>query len=62
MTDTDTITIPRDLFERLCEAAIEAEEHNRWKGTEKRERYVEEYQAWCKLKNEAVAIRDGGKQ
>jgi len=23
---------------------------------------VEEYQAWCKLKNEAVAIRDGGKQ
>ena len=61
MTDTDTITIPRDLFERLCEAAIEAEEHNRWKGTEKRERYVEEYHAWCKLKNEAVAIRDSVK-
>jgi len=62
MTNTDTITISRDLFERLCEAAIEAESQNRWKGRETRQRYVEEYQVWCRLKNEAVAIRDGGKQ
>lgn len=55
---TDTITISRDLFDRLCEAAIEAEAQNRWKGREKRQRYVEEYQTWCRLKNEAVAIRD----
>ena len=61
MTDTDTITISRDLFERLCESAIEAEAQNRWKGREKRQQYVEEYQAWCKLKSEAVAIRDGVK-
>lgn len=55
----NTITISRNLFERLCEAAIEAEVQNRWKGEGKSKTNIEIYQYWCKLKNEAVAIRDG---
>lgn len=64
MTDTDTITItiPRDLFERLCEAAIEAEAQNRWMNGEYGNRYQKEYDEFLRTKNEAVAIRDGGKQ
>ena len=57
---TDTITISRDLFERLCEAAISINEYHRW--VESTCGVFDENCKWLKLKNEAVAIRDGGKQ
>lgn len=62
MNSINTVVISRNLFERLCEAAIEAEVQNRWKVHVKSKRNIEEHQAWCKLKNEALAIRDGGEQ
>lgn len=56
MTDDGTITIPRDLFERLKELE-DAKLHAPT---------LCAYWYWCdeirKTKNEAVAIRDGGKQ
>lgn len=62
MTDTDTITIPRDLFERLCDAAIYIEKGERWAVEHDCEEWTREYRKWEMLKNEAVAMRDGGKQ
>lgn len=62
MTDTDTITIPRDLFERLCEAAIELQSEKSWRMKSVHKRYVEQQKALCSTVEEAVAIRDGGKQ
>ncbi len=59
MTNADTITISRDLFERLCEAAIEAEAQNRWMNGEYDNKYQREYGEFLRTKNEAVAIRDG---
>ena len=53
----DTITIRRDLFERLCEAAIFINEYHRW--VESTCGVFDENCKWLKLKNEAVAIRDG---
>lgn len=58
---TDTITIPRDLFERLCNSAIEAEVKNRWMSEEYGNQYFSEYDEYLRTMNEAVAIRDGGK-
>lgn len=58
----DTITISRDLFERLCEAAIEAEAQNRWRIRWTMYTLVHNHDDWLALKNEAVAIRDGGKE
>ncbi len=61
MIDDDTITITRDLFERLCEMASDCEAQSRWmngKGSRAQKYYDE---CLC-TKNEAVAIRDGGKQ
>ncbi len=55
---TDTITISRDLFERLCEAAIEAEAQNRWRIRWTRYTLVHNHDNWLALKKEAVAIRD----
>lgn len=60
MTDTDTITIPRDLFERLCEAAIELRGNSYWKKSESRFGYADDYAALSLTCDEAVAIRDGG--
>lgn len=54
----NTITISRDLFERLCEAAIEAELHNRWQDYE-RDDFDSKDCKWRKTRDEALEIRDG---
>lgn len=59
MTDTDTIIIPRDLFERLCEAAEFTNRYHRWYETTCGVR--DENCIWRKTYNEAVAIRDSAK-
>lgn len=56
--DADTITIPRDLFERLCEAAIELQSEKSWRMKSVHKRYVEQQKALCSTVEEAVAIRD----
>jgi hypothetical protein len=58
----DTITIRRDLFERLCEAAVQVEAQSRWMDGEYGKPFQQEYDEHLRTKNEAVAIRDGGKQ
>lgn len=55
----DTITISRDLFERLCESAIVVNEYHLW--VESTCGVMEQECRWLKLKNEALAIRDGAK-
>lgn len=62
MADNDAITIPRDLFERLCEAAIELKAETSWKTQSGYKRFVKDRMVLCATVNEAVAIRDGGKQ
>lgn len=54
---TDTITIPRDLFERLCEMASDCEAQSRWMNG-KGSRAQKYYDECLRTKNEAVAIRD----
>lgn len=59
----DTITIRRDLFERLCEAAIMADEYHQWlRDMSGAIDDDDDDCEWKQLRNEAVAIRDGGKQ
>ena len=53
---TDTITISRDLFERLCESAIFADEYHRSLDEIRGE--IDDDCKWQKIRNEAVAIRD----
>lgn len=62
MTNTDTITIPRDTFARLCEAAVYLERTERWAMYSTDQITVRRYYHWLKVKNEAVAIRDEGKE
>ncbi len=62
MNNTDTITISRNLFERLCEAAIELQSETNWRMKSSHKRYVEQQKALCSTVEEAVAIRDGGKK
>ncbi len=57
----NTVVISRNLFERLCEAAIEAEAQNRWRIRWKMYTLVHNHDYWLALKNEALAIRDGAK-
>lgn len=57
---SDQVTIPRDLFERLTDCAMDLAEAWHWKRAERRPRYV---QAIAKLDAtiaEAVYIRDHG--
>lgn len=56
----DTITIPRDLFERLCEAAVQVESQSRWMDGEYGKPFQQEYDEHLRTMNEALAIRDGG--
>ncbi len=61
-TNTDTITISRDLFERLCEAAIMADEYHQWLREMSGVIDDDDDCEWKQLRNEALAIRDGGKK
>ena len=53
-----TITIPRELFERLVEAVIELHGEKRWMKNEPRERYQEQWAEIDALQKESVALRD----
>lgn len=57
---SDTITISRDLFERLCEAAEFTKRYHEWLETTC-DVYDDDC-IWKKTYSEAVAIRDGAKQ
>ena len=60
MADEVTITIPRELFERVAEAVIELHAEKRWMKHEMRERYQSEWTEIEALKTEVVELRDRG--
>lgn len=62
MNNTDTIMILRDTFAGLCEAEGYLERTERLAMYSTNQITVRRYYHWLKVKNEAVAIRDGGKQ
>lgn len=62
MTSINTVVISRNLFERLCEAAIELQAEKSWRMKSGHKRYVEQQKALCSTVEEAVAIRDRGKK
>ena len=61
ITITITITISRNLFERLCEAAVQVEAQSRWMDGEYGKPFQQEYDEHLRTMNEALAIRDGAK-
>lgn len=54
----DTITVPRELFERLVEYSLDLKSGWEWKSTETRPRIVAEWNELCRDVQLAVELRD----
>lgn len=55
---SDTITVPRELFEQLVQHAIDLQAERFWMRKETRQRIADEYAKLCRDVALAVAIRD----
>lgn len=57
-SQSDTVTVPRELYDWLVEYAISLQAEWMWKSQETRQRYHEDYADLSRRVVEAVAIRD----